>query len=264
MTVTSDRSTLRHTLANRDRSLVGTFVLIPRVEVVEALGYAGFDAVVLDLEHGSIPAHELPPLVAAGQGAGAFVLARVAELSDAIIGNVLDAGVDGIIVPHVCDAAHARLAVDAARYPPEGARSLNPYVRAAKYWGDDGFTSHANDVTAVLVMVEGVDAVAGLEDICAVPGIDAIFIGPVDLSASMGHPGQPNHPDVQRQITSILERTGETSAAVAIYCPDAETATRWRRLGARFCVVSADMAMAYSAFRTARKSISDYAEENLP
>lgn len=268
MTSRSDRSSLRQALADPDRSLIATFVLIPRVEIVEALAHAGFDAIVLDLEHGPIAPRDLPPLVAAGQGAGAFVIARVAELSEALIGNVLDSGVDGVIVPHVGSESQARLAVDAVRYPPDGNRSINPYVRSASYWGEDGFTAAANDTAAVLVMVEGMDAVAGLDDICAVPGVDAIFIGPVDLSASMGHPGQPNHPDVQHQIEAILARTKdigpkEIGTAVGIYCPDAERVTKWRGHGARLCVLSADMAIAYSAFRSALKSVKDSANDSV-
>jgi 2-keto-3-deoxy-L-rhamnonate aldolase RhmA len=248
---------LRQALADPATRLTATFVLVPRVEIVELLAGAGFDAVVVDLEHGPITVADLPPLVAAGHGAGAYVLARLGERTPAVIGQALDCGLDGVILPHVDSAEFAREAVDAARFPPDGSRSLNPYVRAAAYEGGESFLAEANAGVAVLVMVEGKDGLAALDDIAAVSGVDAVFVGPVDLSASLGFPGQPEHPRVLEQVRELMRRLAEVGVGMGIYCPTPEAAARWQEAGARFAALSADLAMAGAAFRRWRQELHD-------
>lgn len=251
------RYTLRSRLREPACRLVGTFVLLPRVEVIEALAGAGFDAVLLDLEHGPYDVAELAPLASAGHGAGVQVVARVGELSESLIGKVLDTGVDGIIVPHVSNAAQARRAVQAARFPPDGGRSLNPYVRAAEYGAIPDFLRYANDGVAVLVMVEGADGLAKLSEITSVDGLDGVFVGPVDLSASLGHPGEPEHPTVVEAVHDILRLVAADGVAPAVYAPTPEAARRWLDLGARTVALSADLAMARAGFRQYQKGIGD-------
>lgn len=240
---------LRAALADPDRRLVATFVLVPRIEVVESLAYAGFDALVLDLEHAPIAPGDLPALVAAGHGAGAYVLARLGDRSPSTVGQVLDTGVDGVVVPHVGSAAEARTVVAAGRYPPDGERSLNPYVRAAAYQGGESFTNDANAAVAVLVMVEGRDGIEALDEIAAVPGVDAVFVGPVDLSAALGRVGQPEHPEVVATVEKLLGHLADMDVASAIYCPTPAAAHHWQRHGVRLLVLSADVAMAFSGYR---------------
>ena len=244
-----DEPGLRQVLADPHARLLATFLLVPRVEIVESLAYAGFEAIVVDLEHAPISTSDLVPLVAAGHGAGAYVLARLGERSPAQIGAVLDTGVDGIVLPHVSGADDARAAVDAGRYPPDGSRSLNPYVRGAAYAAGDDFTRRANTTVAILVMVEGKDGVQSLDDIATVPGVDAVFVGPVDLSASLGLTGQPEHPAVVTAVSGILTRLNDHQVAGAVYCPTPAAATRWQGIGARLVVLSADIAMAGHGFR---------------
>ncbi|MGH2684976.1 MAG: aldolase/citrate lyase family protein, partial [Actinomycetota bacterium] len=117
----------------KDRPLLGTFVMLPRIEVLEMVALAGFDVAILDLEHGPFQTSDLPELAAAAQGAGMFVVARLGDSSETTIGNVLDAGVDGVLVPHVFSDVEAMRVVRAGRYPPAGNRSLNPYVRGTRY-----------------------------------------------------------------------------------------------------------------------------------
>ncbi|HEY8454882.1 MAG TPA: aldolase/citrate lyase family protein [Actinopolymorphaceae bacterium] len=250
------RPNLRTRLAEPAHPVVATFVLLPRVEIVESLTYAGFDGVVLDLEHGPIEPSDLPALVAAGHGAGGFVLARLGDASPTTVGKVLDTGVDGIVVPHVGGADDARNVANAGRFPPLGERSLNPYVRAAAYDAGPGFTSDANDTVAILVMVEGRDGLANLDDILQVPGIDAVFVGPVDLSAALDRPGEPEHPEVVRAVEQILRRVASRGLAGAVYCPTPEAANRWLLCGARLVVVSADLAMAVSGFRRCLRGVT--------
>lgn len=245
-----DSGQLRQRLRDRSAPLTSTFVLLPRVEIVEALAHTGFDAVILDFEHGPFGIAELSPLVAAAQGAGSQVIVRVEDASG--IGPVLDTGIDGILVPHVGSAADAAAVVDAVRFPPAGARSINPYVRSARYGTDE---SYLTDRVATIVMVEGTDGLAALSDIAAVPGVDAIFVGPVDLSAALGFPGEPEHPRVLETIAEIIKTLAAADVATAMYCPTPAAARRWLELGAQLVAVSADIAMAMDGFRQVLRGV---------
>jgi 2-keto-3-deoxy-L-rhamnonate aldolase RhmA len=242
------RPSLRSLLKQPDAMLLGTFVLIPRVEIVEALGHAGFAFVILDLEHGPFGVSELPALIAAANGVGMHAVVRVPTATEAVIGSVLDAGADGVLVPHVSSPDTAADVVAASRFAPQGARSVNPYVRAARYYATDDFLQEANDDIAVVVMVEGKDGLDALRDIAVVPGLDAIFVGPVDLSAALGVPGQPEHPKVQDSVRGILTDLAAAGVPAGIYAPTPQAASRWRGLGTRLVALSADMAMAYGGF----------------
>jgi 2-keto-3-deoxy-L-rhamnonate aldolase RhmA len=245
---------LREALRGPD-ALVFTFMMVPRVEIIEMLANAGFDGVVIDLEHGPMTAAELPALSAAARGAGIFAIARVrGDGGEPEIGNLLDAGVDGVLVPHVASAKQAAAVVSAGRFPPAGERSLNPYVRGTRYGADgDAARDLANARAAIIVMVEGADGLANLEAIAATDDLDGIFIGPVDLSASLGVPGQPEHPKVIETVTSIFERLREGKVAAGIFAPTTEAAKRWLAAGAALVALSADSAMMQRAF-TAMKA----------
>lgn len=255
-TATDGYTGLRKALLDRS-PLVSSFVMIPRVEIVELLAAAGFEAVVVDLEHGAVTLPDLPPLAAAARGAGIFCIARLASARESEISSALDAGVDGVIIPHVDSADAARLVVSAGRFPPEGDRSLNPYTRGTGYgWGNGRGRENANRRVAVIVMLEGEGAVAALDEISAVSGIDAVFVGPVDLSSALGVPGEPEHPLVIAEITRIFERLADGAIAGGIYAPTPEAADRWLEAGASLITVSADIAMAIRSFAETRSQIS--------
>jgi 2-keto-3-deoxy-L-rhamnonate aldolase RhmA len=256
--VSTSTATLRDALRG-DQGLVATFVLIPRVEIVEMAGRAGFEAVVLDLEHGPIGVGDLPALAAAARGADLYSIARVPERSPSGIAAALDAGVDGVLVPHVASVEDARAVVSAGRFPPGGERSLNPYVRGLGYGQEleRGSLAAVDDGIAVLVMLEGADALDELESICAVPGLDGVFVGPVDLSASLGHPGEPEHPAVVDAVREAFRRARSVGAVAGVYAPTAEATARWLDAGASLVAVSADAAMTLRAFAGMRAAVME-------
>lgn len=232
--------------------------MLPRVEVVEMLGLAGFDVAVLDLEHGPMGVPDLPALAAACRGAGVYSVARLIDGSGSTIASALDTGVDGVLVPHVDSRAQAHAVVRAGRYPPLGERSLNPYVRGTRYGADEGnVRDAANARVAIMAMLEGEDAVADVDGICQVDGIDAVFIGPVDLSAALGVPGEPEHPRVVEEVTKLFRRLEEAGVAGGIYAPTAEAARRWLDAGAAVVAVSADSAVVLGAFRALHRDVRD-------
>lgn len=235
-----------------NQPMLSTFLMLPRVEVVELLAAAGFEALLLDLEHGPITVSDMPPLVAAARSSSVYLVARMGDADPSHIAQVLDTGVDGILVPHVSSAAEAQAIVSASRYPPQGDRSLNPYVRATRYGiGRQSGTAAANDRTAVIVMIESRDALTNVDEICLVPGLDGVFVGPMDLSAALGFDGQPEHPHVIDAIQHVFQRAHVNSMAAGIYAPSAEAAARWKDRGACLVTFSADIALASRAFSAA-------------
>jgi 4-hydroxy-2-oxoheptanedioate aldolase len=246
------RTTLRASL-REGPPLLATFVLLPRVEVVELLAAAGFGALVFDLEHGPLEIGDLPPLAAAAQGAGVYAIARVAGSSEGEIGKALDAGVDGVLAPHVSSRSEAERVARAGRFPPAGGRSLNPFVRGNTYGfrADDGLAA-LDARLALMAMLEGADVLTNLGDICEVAELDALFVGPVDLSASLGYDGQAEHPEVVAAVADAIRRIRDADRVAGVYAPTPEAAARWMGLGAGLVALSADVAMAGAAFTAAR------------
>jgi 4-hydroxy-2-oxoheptanedioate aldolase len=217
------------------------------------LALSGFDAVIVDLEHGPASRAEVTAVVAAAQGAGLFAIARLGSPSEDEVGRVLDAGVDGLVVPHVASQSEAEAIVRAGRFPPIGERSINPYTRGNAY-GVDGSGAYAeiNGRVALIAMVEGAGALSALEAIARTPELDGIFVGPVDLSSSLGFPGEPEHPQVVEAVRDVLARIRAGGVAAGVYAPTPEAAARWLDAGAGLVALSADSAMLV-------RSLSDWA-----
>jgi len=249
--------TLRRRMTSGEGPIVATFVSIPRVEIVEMLADAGFDAVILDLEHGPYGIQSVSPLIAAAHGRGIAAIVRVADDRAQGIGAALDAGADGIVVPHVNTAAQAHAVIDAARFPPDGQRGANPWVRAGAYGTDRRFFDEANDRVAVIGMVEGVDGVANLDEILAVPGLDGVFIGPVDLSSSLGVPGQTEHPDVVQTVADIVRRGANAGVATAVFAPTPRAAARWLGAGAFLVALGVDAGLIAQGLRAVRDALDE-------
>lgn len=251
MTESGSNVGLSTLLAEPATRLIGTFLLIPRVEMVELAALAGFDLVVLDWEHGPYSSESTTPLVVAAHQCEIFALVRVRGDALDLVGTALDIGADGVIVPHIDTQARAREAVAAARFPPQGERSLNPWVRSARYSGSLAYPADANRQTACVVTIEGESGVLGASAIVSTPGIDAIFIGPVDLAASLGVPGRVDHPRVMDTIDRLIAEAARSSVGVSIFAPTPELAHRWLTRGARLVLLNVDTSLALSGFRHA-------------
>jgi len=244
-------SGLRADLLAGEGQLLGMFIIVPRVEVVEAAAAAGFDLVVLDCEHGPFGVESLSPLIAAARGAGLWVVVRVPANDEQAIGAVLDCGPDGVLVPHVNSGSDALRAVRASRFPPHGDRSVHPWVRAARYGEVNDYVSTADNSLAVLVMAEGRDAINNLDELTRTVGADAVFVGPMDLAASLGLAHAPFDPRVTEAAGDILLRTKEAGKAAAIFAVEADDARRWFTAGARLVVLSVDTALMREGFQRA-------------
>jgi 4-hydroxy-2-oxoheptanedioate aldolase len=185
----------------------GVSVMIPSPQIVEMIGAAGFDWVLLDCEHGTLTLESVELMAMAAEASGITPIARPATRSAEHILQVLDRGVMGVQVPHVNTAAQAREVVQAVKFHPAGRRSLAAGTRAARYDAHGSLADYvkaANEATLIAAQIEDHEAVANLDALLQVEGIDVFFIGPSDLSQSMGHPGNPKAPPVAQAIEESL------------------------------------------------------------
>lgn len=193
----------------RGAPALGCSVMFPSPQVVEMLGYAGFDWVLIDCEHGSIGAADVELMAMACDAVGITPIARPRTNSASDIQGVMDRGVMGVQVPHVNSADDARRAVAAVKFGPGAARGLAAGTRPDR-WGLGArmpdFAAQANAQSLVCVQIEHAEAIGNLDEILRVEGVDVFFIGPSDLSQSMGFPGDPKAPPVAQAIERALAR----------------------------------------------------------
>lgn len=209
-------ASIKEKLARGEPSL-GSWMSMGHVSIAEILASAGYDWVVIETEHTAIDVSEVLRLLIAIEGRGAVPLVRLAWNDPIQAKAVLDSGAAGVIVPMVNTRTDAELAVRMVKYPPQGFRGVG-LARAQGYGRTfDDYVRHANRDTLLVVQIEHIDAVANIDEILAVPGIDATFIGPYDLSTSMGLAGQLSHPDVVAARQKVLDATLKRGLAAGIH-----------------------------------------------
>lgn len=187
----------------------GLSVMIPSPQLAEMAGGLGFDWVLIDCEHGTIGLEAMELMVMAAEAAGVTPIVRPRSNSMIEILQAMDRGAHGVQVPHVSTAEDARHAVEAVKFHPLGRRSLAVGTRASAYgYGGSvqAFLDGANRETLVCVQIEDAAALPNVDAILEVDGIDVFFVGPSDLSQSMGHPGNPKAPEVAQAIETTLAK----------------------------------------------------------
>lgn len=174
--------------------------------VVDLMGKAGYDFVMIDTEHGTYDIDTAGELIRAAHGSGMTPLVRVLDNDRGLIMKALDLGAHGVIIPHVRTRSEAEAAVSAAKYHPEGSRGSCPIIAAADYtffdWSE--YQDWANKETMVIVLIEDPDGVKNIDEILSVSGIDVVMIGPFDMSVTMGLHGEATHPSVQANVDRVL------------------------------------------------------------
>ena len=196
--------TMKAKLATPGRLLNWQVCVIPSAVVTQAVAAAGADAVIIDQEHGPIGAETLHAMIAATQGTGCAPLVRLPEIDEAQVKRALDAGAEGICFPLIRSVADAERCVRSLRYPPAGRRGWGPFVAHSR-WGVplfDYLSGPARE-TICMLLIETVDAVAEIEAICAVEGIDCMIVAPFDLSTELGVHGELDHPRMLDAIARI-------------------------------------------------------------
>jgi 2-dehydro-3-deoxyglucarate aldolase/4-hydroxy-2-oxoheptanedioate aldolase len=196
---------VKRKLKNGQKTM-GAFLQTLSPVAAEITSRSGFDWLIVDLEHSPGSFENLQAQLQAMNGSGVVPFARAPWNDMVAIKRILDTGVMGVLVPYVNTRLEAEAAVAACKYPPEGVRGVAGSPRAAGYTGNVmPYLSSANAETIVMIAVETVQAVENLDDILQVQGLDGIFIGPMDLASSMGHLGNPGHPEAQ-ELIAVIER----------------------------------------------------------
>ncbi|MGD8258042.1 MAG: aldolase/citrate lyase family protein [Desulfobacterales bacterium] len=248
-------SEFRQRLLNGD-VLVGTIITIPSPEIAEIMAEVGFDYLWIDTEHSPFNARGAQSVLQAADSRCPCVI-RIPGIDDVWIKKALDTGATGIIAPQVKTAAEAEAIVRMCKYPPQGTRGVG-IGRAHKYGlRFQEYMQNANENVAVILQAETTDAVTNIADIVKVAGVDAIFIGPYDLSASLGKMGELSDPEVQKAITTITEHCENAGVRLGIFADTAESAQTFIQKGFNFIVISTDgLLMA----RAAKTILSDLKE----
>jgi 2-keto-3-deoxy-L-rhamnonate aldolase RhmA len=246
---------LKHKLKNGGLA-IGTMISeIRNPNLAYMLGRCGFDFFVIDNEHGSYSPETVSDMIAAARGAGVFTIVRIPEIRREAILKPLDCGAAGLLVPQVDTADQAKEVMRHAKYPPMGNRGT-ALSRAHSLYDNPDFEeylSRTNEATFVAVQAESPQAIDNLESIAATPGVDAIFVGPADLSVSMGIPGQFSHPREIEAIERVVAVCRKQGIAPGMHMSDFETLKHWIRKGMRFVTFSSDVDL---LTRAAEKSIS--------
>jgi 2-keto-3-deoxy-L-rhamnonate aldolase RhmA len=221
---------------------LGTCISFSDPTVSELMGRSGLDFLWIDMEHSPMSFETVQGHVMAAELAGAAALVRLPWNDPVVIKRVLDVGADGVIVPMVCTAQDAEAAVAACRYPPHGVRGFGP--RRPSGYGREGgveYVDAANRDIVIAIQVEHRDAVENLDEILGVPGIDALMVGPADLSASVGLLPRISHARVEELIHTVIAKACEYGVAPGIFAGDVESARRWIAQGMRWINIGWDV-----------------------
>lgn len=209
----------------------------------EILADSGFDWILIDTEHAP---NELPSVLSQLQAitrGTATPIVRPAWNDPVLIKRLLDIGAQTLLIPFVQDEIEAARAVASCRYAPAGIRGITTGSRAARFGRIGNYLSMADREICVLVQVETLSSMDRLEAIAATDGVDGVFIGPSDLSASMGHIGNPQHPDVQRVIENAAKRIASAGKSAGILAPLESDARRYIEQGYHFVAVGSDIGL---------------------
>lgn len=220
---------------------IGLFLGLANAYTAEIVAGTGFDWLLIDGEHGP---NDLRSIIAQLQALAPYPVRPVVRTVDhdvARIKQLLDGGAQTLMVPMVETAADAEKLVRAMRYPPHGIRGVGTAMaRAARWNGVDGYFAKADDEMCLIVQIESTAGLAGLDAILHVDGIDAVFIGPSDLAASMGHLGNPGHADVKAAVNAAIGKISAAGKAAGVFSADPVAAEAYRQIGASFLLVGVD------------------------
>lgn len=224
---------------------------VPAPLLVEMLGYAGYDFVILDMEHVCVNPETLENMVRAAECAGITPLVRVPGLAPEIILRVLDCGAQGVVIPHIRSRQDAERAVRATRYHPQGLRGISG-GRTTGFGRIDlpSYFARANTELLLVLMIEDKEGVEAVDDILTVPGVDLILEGAVDLSQSYGVPGEPNHPQVQSAIQRLIDSCRDYGVAFCAIPRQAGQLEQLAKQGVRVFLLGDDRGVAFRALKS--------------
>ncbi len=236
-------------LIREGRQQYGLFSVSYSLQTAEALAGSGFDFIMFDLEHSPQSLPHLHAQFAALVAGNAAPTVRVPTLELSSFKHYLDLGAQALMVPNISNAQQARTAVSFTRYPPAGVRGMGGTMRVTQYGRNKDYFAAAAEETCVLVQIESCEAMANLDEICQVDGVDMVFFGPTDLSADMGKLGQPGHPEVVAAIEQGIKRAKALGMPAGVLAggPDCD---RYIAAGATVVILGSDLSLLVRAADT--------------
>ena len=240
------------------RPQIGLWMSLANAYTAEICATAGFDWLLIDGEHGP---NDVRSMLAQLQAVAAYpghAVVRAVSDDVALVKQLLDIGAQTLLVPMIDTAEQARRMVGATRYAPEGVRGVGSFIARVSRWGErEDYLAHANEEVCLLVQVESQTGLDNLDAICAVDCVDGVFIGPADLAASLGHRGNPGHPEVLAAIDEAIRRIVASGKAAGILSTDAALARHYLALGATFVAVGMDVRLLAAGARALRAGYAD-------
>ena len=242
---------------------IGTWVMSADPLVAEAIGCAGFDWGVIDMEHAPLDVMGVVHLLQAVAGTKMLPVVRVPWNDAVVVKRVLDAGATTLMFPMVQTAAEAERAVSATRYPPEGVRGVAGMSRGSRFGSSPHYLKTAHQHIGVIVQLESPGAIQQLEAIAKVKGVDALFIGPADLSAAMGHLGEPTHPAVMDLMAQAVQRCKALGMPVGTLGDTPELVAQYRATGFDFVAIGSDLGLMMRSARAALAALRTGGAEHV-
>jgi 2-keto-3-deoxy-L-rhamnonate aldolase RhmA len=238
------------------RLVIGASISIPDLFVVEIFGQAGFDFIVVDMEHSPISISALQNMLVALRSTESTVIVRAPGNDAIVVKQILDIGAEGVIVPDVSSREQCERAVGSARYAPEGSRGFGPR-RAARLGGNrQEYLQRANDEILALIMVESQDALGSLDEILTTPGLDGVIIGPADLAVSMGYLLDQKNEAVEAAIDQIIAACQKHGVPFGTYTVTPENTAKWLAKGAQIGTMGTDVAIIDAGIVKAKSDIA--------
>ncbi len=245
---------MKETLKKGD-CVYGPFMKTGDPMFVEAAGLAGFDFVILDTEHGPVDIESQQNNVRAAEARNMVPIIRLKDKAENTIGRALDIGAYGIQVPQISSAEEAKDVVKFAKFYPYGMRGVCRFVRAADYSAQNRYDYFESSKDVIIILqLEGIDAIKNIDEILQVEGVDILFIGPYDLSQSLGLPGQVNNPIVVDAMKEIVAKAKNSGKIIGCFVDAPEDLKMWKNLGLQYLSYSVDVGIFYDAC----KGITDY------
>lgn len=228
---------------NARQRQIGLWVTGASPDVAEALATCGYDWLLFDMEHSATSRAEAVALLRTVAPYPVAPILRPGWNDPVEIKRILDGGAQTLLVPYVQSAEEAAAAVAAIRYPPEGIRGVAGITRATRYGAIQGYAGKAANELCLLVQVETAQALTQIEAIAAIDGVDGLFVGPADLAASMGHAGQPSHPEVKAAVLDAIARIRAAGKAPGLLSLDQDFLREAEAAGALFIAVDVDLGL---------------------
>jgi 4-hydroxy-2-oxoheptanedioate aldolase len=236
--------------------ILGTWAGIPSATVIDIIGNTGFDFVVIDQEHGAIDPIKAEDMIRAAQVNGMVAIVRVSSNDSSKILRIMDLKADGIQVPHVSSAVACQNVIQSVKYYPLGGRGYTPFTRA----GGFGLKAerHAEKTNAnsyIVVNLEGMEAIENIEKIAKTKGVDVLFVGPYDLSQSLGIPGRVNDPEIFECIAKAVKVAEANGMICGAFANDENYVKKLIDLGVKYITCKVDCNVLASAYKTLRENI---------